>query len=64
MIASATFVVAPASNLIELLKIIFVISGSTITGVTEATEYFLRSVIILLFVDSVRLEPLVGKIEI
>ena len=61
---SDTFVVAPASNLIELLKIILVISGSTITGVTEATEYFLRSVTILLFVDSVRLEPLVGKIEI
>jgi len=57
-------VVAFSSNLTVDVKSTFVISGSIITGVTEATEYFFKSVIILAFVDSVRLEPLVGKIEI
>ena len=40
-----------------------VVSGSIITGVTEATEYFFKSFTIFSFVASVRLEPLVGKIE-
>lgn len=40
-----------------------VVSGSIITGVTEATEYFFKSFTILSFVASVKLEPLVGKIE-
>ena len=43
---------------------ILVVSGSIITGVTEATEYLFRLVTILSFVEAVRLEPLVGKIEI
>ena len=64
LIVSETFVVAFSSYLTVVVKRIFVVSGSIITGVTEATEYFFKSVIILAFVDSVRFEPLVGKIEI
>ena len=45
------------------VKIKSVVSGSMITGVTEATEYFFKSFTILSFVESVKLEPLVGKIE-
>ena len=41
-----------------------VVSGSIITGVTEATENFFKSFTILSFVGSVKLELLVGKIEI
>ena len=64
LIVSATFVVAFSSNLTVVVKIISVVSGSIITGVTEATENFFKSFTILSFVESVKLEPLVGKIEI
>ena len=64
LIVSATFVVAFSSNLTVVVKIMSVVSGSIITGVTEATEYFFKSFTILSFVESVKLEPLVGKIEI
>ena len=60
---SAVLVVLVSSNLTVDVKIKFVVSGSIITGVTEATEYFFKSFTILSFVESVKLEPLVGKIE-
>ena len=44
LIVSAFFVVAFSSNLAVVVKIISVVSGSTITGVTEATLYFLSCV--------------------
>ena len=61
---SAIFVVVFSSNLDVVVKTMSVVSGSIITGVTEATEYFFKSFTILSFVESVKLEPLVGKIEI
>ena len=63
MIVSEVLGVLVSSNLIVDVKIKFVVSGSTITSVTEATEYFFKSFTILSFVESVKLEPLVNKIE-
>ena len=63
LIVSAVLGVFASSNLTLDVIIKSVVSGSIITGVTEATEYFFKSFIILSFVASVRLEPLVGSIE-
>ena len=60
---SAVLGVAPSLNLTFDVIIKSVVSGSSITGVTEATEYFFKSFTILSFVASVRFEPLFGKIE-
>ena len=64
LIVSAVLGVFASSNLTLDVINKSVVSGSIITGVTEATEYFFKSFTILSFVASVRLEPLVGKIEI
>ena len=54
----------PESYLKLTTSVIYVVSGSIITGVTEATAYDLRLVTRLSFVATVRLEPDFALIEI
>ena len=55
---------APELYLKFTTSVMKVVSGSIITGVTEATAYDLRLVTILSFVATVRLEPDFALIEI
>ena len=59
-----SFVVALESYLKVVSKIIKVVSGSIITGVTEATANDLRLCTKLTLVTSVKLEPDFALIEI
>ena len=63
-ISADVLVVCFSSYLIVDVNNMFVVSGSTITGVTEATENFFSWVIISVFVVSVSVEPVVGFIAI
>ena len=58
------FVVAPLSYLKVVFNVINVVSGSMITGLTEAIVYCLRLFTILAFVVSVKLLPDFALIEI
>ena len=60
----APFVVAVLSYLNDVLRVMKVVSGSMIAGLTEATAYCLRLVTILAFVDSVKVVPDFALIEI
>ena len=59
-----SLVVALESYLNVVVKVIKVVSGSMITGVTEATANDLRLCTKLVLVTSVRLEPDFALIEI
>ena len=56
-IVSDVFVVAFSSYFTTVLSIRDVVSGSTISGLTDATLNFCNCVIILVFVVSVSVEP-------
>ena len=60
----AVFVVSFSSYLTVDVNSIEVVSGSTITGVTEATLYFFNCVTILCFVAVVKVEPEAALIAI
>ena len=63
-ISADVLVVCFSSYLIVDVNKIFVVSGSTITGVTEATENFFSWVTISSLVVSVNVEPDLGFIAI
>ena len=64
LIVSAVLIVAFVSNLTVEVNNIFVVSGSTISGVTEATLNFFNCVTKSTFVAFVKVEPEAALIEI
>ena len=64
LIVSAVLGVFASSNLTLDVSIKSVVSGSIITGVTEATEYCFKLVTILFFVAVVKLVPDFALIDI